>query len=83
MTEHFPMLLAQQVPASGRPEVRAPFDGKVLGSVDLGGATAVEAALDVAYQLFRDRDRWLSPAERITVLRKAARLMEARAEQLA
>jgi hypothetical protein len=55
MTEHFPMLLAQQVPASGRPEVPAPFDGKVLGSVDLGGATAVEAALDVAYH-FRDRE---------------------------
>ena len=83
MNEHHPMLLAQQVPSSGVLEVRAPFDGKMLGSVDVGGATAVEAALDVAYRLFRDRDRWLPPAERIAVLRKAARLMEERAEHLA
>jgi len=83
MMEHYPMLLAQQAQPSGVLEVRAPFDGKVLGSVDLGGATAVEAALDVAYRLFRDPDRWLPPAERIAVLRKAAGLMEERAEHLA
>ena len=83
MSEHHPMLLAQPVEASGRMEVRAPFDGAVLGSVDVGGVPAVESALAVAYALFRDRDRWLPPAERIRVLRETARLMAERAEQLA
>jgi acyl-CoA reductase-like NAD-dependent aldehyde dehydrogenase len=83
MTEHHPLLLARTVGASGRREVHAPFDGQLLGSVDLGGAESVQAALDVAHGLFRDRDRWLTPAQRIAVLRKAARLMEDRAEDLA
>jgi acyl-CoA reductase-like NAD-dependent aldehyde dehydrogenase len=83
MTDHYPMLLARDVEAVGRLDVRAPFDGQVLGSVDLGGTAAVEAALDVAYQLFRNRDLWLPPAERIAVLRRTARLMEERAETLA
>ena len=83
MSDHYPMLLAHDVEASGRLDVRAPFDGQVLGSVDLGGAAAVEAALEVAYQLFRNRDLWLPPAERIAVLRRTARLMEERAEYLA
>jgi hypothetical protein len=39
MTEHYPMLLAQQVQPSGVLEVRAPYDGKVLGSVDLDFAS--------------------------------------------
>ena len=83
MTDHYPMLLARDVEAAGRLDVRAPFDGQVLGSVDLGGTAAVEAALDVAYRLFRNRDLWLPPAERIAVLRRTARLMEERAEYLA
>ena len=83
MTTYYPMLLAHQLQAKGRLKVRAPFDGQLLGSVQLGGAAAVEAALDEAYRLFRDRDRWLPAAARIAVLRKAARLMEERAEQLA
>lgn len=83
MSEHHPMLLAQQVPSSGVLAVHAPFDGKLLGSVDVGGEATVEEALGVAYRLFRDRDRWLPSAKRIAVLRKAARLMEERAEHLA
>ena len=40
-------------------------------------------ALDTAYQLFRDRDEWLSPARRIEILRGAAALMQERREELA
>ena len=43
----------------------------------------MEQALAKAYALFRDRDAWLPPARRIEILRKAARLMEERAEALA
>ena len=64
-------------------EVRAPFDGALIATVDTAGAEEVEQALATAYALFRDRDAWLAPARRIEILHKAARLMEERAEALA
>lgn len=67
----------------GHKDIRAPFDGAPIGSVPVAGKAAVEQALATAHALFRDRDAWLAPAQRIDVLRKAARLMEERAEPLA
>ena len=55
-------------------EVRAPYDGQLIDTVETSGADAVEAALATAYRLFRDRDAWLSPAARVEVLRETARL---------
>jgi acyl-CoA reductase-like NAD-dependent aldehyde dehydrogenase len=40
-------------------------------------------ALTTAHALFRNRDAWLAPAERLAILRKAAGLMQERAEFLA
>jgi len=68
---------------SGQLEVRAPFDGALIATIDTADATQVEQALATAYGLFRNRDAWLDPARRIEILRKAARLMEERAESLA
>ena len=64
-------------------EVRSPFDGALLGTVDIAGVEAVEGALATAYALFRDRSKWLTPAKRIEILRRTAGLMEAQAEALA
>ncbi|HYI69744.1 MAG TPA: aldehyde dehydrogenase family protein [Skermanella sp.] len=64
-------------------EVRAPFDGRLIDTVETSGAEAVEAALDTAYRLFRDRSAWLQPAKRVEILRQAARLMTDQAEHLA
>jgi acyl-CoA reductase-like NAD-dependent aldehyde dehydrogenase len=64
-------------------EVRAPFDEEWLGDVETADEPAVERALSVAYALFRDRDAWLPIARRITILDKAARLVQERAAQLA
>ena len=64
-------------------EVRAPYDGQLIATVDVGGEAAAEQALAAADALFRDRDAWLAPARRIEILRRAARLMEDRAEDLA
>lgn len=63
--------------------MRAPFDGALIATVVTAGEQEVELALATAYALFRDRDAWLAPSRRIEILRKAAQLMEQRAESLA
>ena len=82
MSNHFPIMVPG-AQATGKKEVRAPFDGKPIATVDTGGAAAVEKALATAYALHRDRDAWLQPPKRIAILKKAVSLMEARAEELA
>jgi len=83
MSQHYPL----QVPGatlSGPPiEVRAPYDGQLIATVDVGGEAAVEQALSAAHALYRNRDAWLAPARRLEILRRAARLIEDRAEDLA
>jgi acyl-CoA reductase-like NAD-dependent aldehyde dehydrogenase len=64
-------------------EVRSPYDGALLGTVELADAATVETALATAYALFRDRSRWLAPAKRIEILRRAAALVQEHAEELA
>jgi acyl-CoA reductase-like NAD-dependent aldehyde dehydrogenase len=64
-------------------EVRAPFDGSLIANVSTAGEDEVEQALAAAHGLFRDRDGWLAPSQRIEMLRNAARLMEERREALA
>ncbi|WP_280152016.1 aldehyde dehydrogenase family protein [Piscinibacter sp. XHJ-5] len=66
-----------------RKEVRAPFDGALISTIDMAGSEQAEQAIATAYALFRDRDGWLPASRRIEILRKAARLMEDRAETLA
>ena len=70
--------------ASGaRKEVHAPYDGALLGTVDVADAKAVETALATAYGLHRDRSKWLAPAKRIEILRRLAAIMASQAEALA
>lgn len=76
------MVPGARAPA-GRHEVRSPFDGAALGSVDLADAETARAALATAHALHRDRSRWLSTPTRIEILTRAAALMEERAESLA
>jgi acyl-CoA reductase-like NAD-dependent aldehyde dehydrogenase len=81
--EHFKLLVPGSTPGSRSHEVHAPFDGALLGTVEMGDQGTVETALATAHGLFRDRAKWLAPARRIEILRKAASLMETRAEALA
>ena len=64
-------------------EVRAPFDGSLLATVELGGAAVVEQALDTASKAFGRRGEWLSRGDRIAILRKTAQLLDERAEEFA
>ena len=82
MSSHF-SIMVPGAQAIGKKEVCAPFDGKTIATIDVGGAAAIEKALATAHALYRDRDAWLPPVKRIAILKKAASIMEARAEELA
>jgi acyl-CoA reductase-like NAD-dependent aldehyde dehydrogenase len=73
----------ESIPPVGSLEVTSPFDGSVLATVDTGGGDHVEAALCVAYDLFRDRSSWLSVPERVAILTRTAALMQAQKSELA
>ncbi len=83
MPEHFPIMVLGATPDGERMDVHAPYDGSLIATVERGGPQVVEKALDTAYEVFRDRDRWLTPARRIEILRGAAAIMQERREELA
>ena len=64
-------------------QVLAPYDGRVIATIETADISVVDRALTAAYGLYRNRDAWLPPARRIDILRKAAMLMETRAEDFA
>lgn len=62
--------------------VSAPYDGQLLAEIETAGLREVHSALDSAYRLFRDRDMWLAPSERIGVLERTARIMRRESDSL-
>ncbi len=64
-------------------EVRSPYDGSVIGTVERTDLTGVQVALETAYTLFRNPDAWLSSGERIAILERTAAIMFQRREELA
>ena len=64
-------------------EVVNPYDQKLIGSVTLTDANSVDQYLDIAHGLFRNRKHWLPNYKRIDILKNAAKIMEARFEELA
>ncbi|MBT8076960.1 MAG: aldehyde dehydrogenase family protein [Gammaproteobacteria bacterium] len=64
-------------------EVRAPFDGEIIATLDAADTDVVENALATAHRLFRDRSRWLSKHARIEILSRAAEIMQQQAPVLA
>jgi len=81
--EHFPLMVPGASAAPQHAEVCSPFDGSRLATVEQVDRDGVERALASAYELFRYRDGWLSPAQRLAILRGAAAIMTQRREQLA
>ncbi|MEW8505735.1 MAG: aldehyde dehydrogenase family protein [Candidatus Thiodiazotropha sp.] len=80
---HYPHMIATAAEAAGRVEVTAPFDQSPIATVDTLDGEGVERALSAARSVFDDRDAWLTPAERIAILKRTADLMRGRAEELA
>lgn len=81
---HFPLKIAGlSKPGAPRAEVYSPYTDQVIGTVDKAGEAEVEMALETAFELYRDRSRWLSTVERIAILEKAVAMMKDQAATLA
>ncbi len=83
MALDFPLMIPGASSSSKPVEVRAPFDGSLIATVQTADESAAEKALATADALYRDRDQWLSPSERSGILERTAELMSERAEELA
>ncbi len=81
-SKHFSLLTPHARP-SGKLEVTAPYDGALIATIDNAAADTVEQALQTAWQLYRNRDGWLSETHRIAVLERTATLMQEAADELA
>lgn len=59
------------------------FDRQPMAEIETDDAAALERKLQAAERVFRDRDGWLQPHQRMAVLRRLATLMEGRRDHLA
>lgn len=64
-------------------KVTNPFDHKLIGEVALVGWDKIDAYLDEAQRLYRNRKEWPSIPERVKILKKTAHIMSERAAALA
>src|SRR5262249_9279389 len=63
--------------------VKAPYDGVALGEIPIQTSAQLDASLADAASRFSRREAWLPADQRIAVLRRAAALLEGRAEEWA
>jgi acyl-CoA reductase-like NAD-dependent aldehyde dehydrogenase len=59
------------------------FDRAVITEIATDDAAALEAKLQAAQRVFRDRDGWLKPHQRMAILRRLAGLLDAKRDHLA
>ena len=59
------------------------FDRAPIAEIETDDAIALERKLQAADRAFKDRDGWLKPHQRISVLRKLAALMDSRRDHFA
>lgn len=64
-------------------DVVSPFDGKLIKTIQTQNADTARSMLDKADALFKNRDNWLEPKERINILNKLSKLVEDEAEDFA
>jgi acyl-CoA reductase-like NAD-dependent aldehyde dehydrogenase len=83
MTTHLALMVPGTAEYDGVIEIRAPFDGTLIGTLDAATSDTVEQALDTAHALFHDRSRWLSKARRMEILARTVELMEQQTPLLA
>jgi acyl-CoA reductase-like NAD-dependent aldehyde dehydrogenase len=82
MTQHYPLLVPGATPSATKLQVTAPWDGRVIATLDCADAAGVEQALATAHALYSNKSAWLPAAERIDILNRLAILMQQNAEQL-
>jgi acyl-CoA reductase-like NAD-dependent aldehyde dehydrogenase len=77
----FDVMVPSAKPA-GVHEVTSPFDGRVVGKVQLTDKEGAEQALSNAQDAFADRANWLPDEQRVAILEKTAKLMGDNLEEL-
>ena len=81
---HFPLKIAGRTKTNDHQiEVKAPFDGQLLATVETADLDDINQALQTASALFSDRNNWLPIPERLAILERAITLMEVQADDLA
>jgi len=63
-------------------EVLSPYDGRKVGEVPVQDRAEVQKRIDQAAEAFADRGRWLSVPQRIEILEKFQKLLEANQEKM-
>ena len=63
-------------------EVLSPFDGRKVGEVLIHNRKQLEEALERASAVFADRSKWLTIPQRVEILEKFGKLLEANQEKL-
>ncbi len=63
--------------------VETAFDGQEIARLETIGSAGIDSRLATAYDLFRDRDKWIPQPRRIEILHRAVAIMKTRADQLA
>ncbi len=81
--QHYSALAPHIGPCSKQATVYAPWDRSPIATVDVLDAQQAERVLETAFAIYQDKSRWLTPAQRIEVLEKAAHIMSERSEELA
>jgi acyl-CoA reductase-like NAD-dependent aldehyde dehydrogenase len=76
------LMIAGPKKPAGSLTVTAPYDGTTIAEVATGDERHVDAALEVAHALYRDRDRWIPLHERIGILERVADIMSGQKEEL-
>jgi len=82
MTSHYSNMIAGSVTTAGKLDVIAPYDGELIATVDTVDKASIDLALNTAHELFNNKSKWLSAAERIQILNGVSRLMQENAERL-
>ncbi len=82
MPQNFHLMIPGATPNDSELEVFAAFDRSLIATATPADSKAVDKALETASRLFRDRDAWLKPYQRIEILDKAAAIMTQRADEL-
>ena len=67
----------------GTLEVCSPWDGSLLGTVPSMTQQGIDPVLQAADDVYRNRDKWLPPAQRVEILSKAKSILAERSEELA
>ncbi len=78
-----PLMIPGATTAGQALDVRSPYDGSLIATVEAADAQAVKQAFDTAAALYQQKNTWLSIEVRSAILTGAARIMADQADELA